>query len=72
MMGNPPEPRTRIELEIECFSTNIAKEVGGWLKLGSERISDIKWKTFVHVKNPEPFRSCLEWKYKDIWLTLNT
>lgn len=66
----PTELRTRVEIGIECFSQNVAEEVGGWLKMGSERISDIEWKTFVHVKDPEMFCSCLEWKYKEtkvIW-----
>ena len=66
----PGELRTRVDIAIECFSANIAKEVGGLLRTGSTCESDIVWKTFVYVKDPEMFCSCLKWKYEEtkrIW-----
>lgn len=66
----PGELRTRVDIVIECFQANVARDIGRMLKNGSEQLSVTEWKTFVHVKDAEMFRSCLKWKYektKQIW-----
>jgi hypothetical protein len=63
MVGIPSVKRRQVTLTIECRTITISKVVGARLKLGSEKISDLMWKTFVHVENPDILCDCLEWKY---------
>lgn len=63
MIGNPPIKRRRVEVEVEYRSTEIAERIH--LKEGSTKISDLKWKTFVHVEDSKTLCECLKWKYDD-------
>ena len=48
---------------MEYRDSTLAKFVT--LKDGSTRISDTKWKTYVHVEDAKKFCKYLEWKNKD-------
>ena len=63
MIGEPATKRTRIGVELEFRNPHSANEI--LLKPGSTKISDTKWKTFVHVEDVDKFCECLEWKNKD-------
>lgn len=63
MVGNPPVKRRRVEIEVEYRCTEVAERIN--LKEGSTKISDLKWKTFVHVEDPKTLCECLKWKYTD-------
>ena len=63
MVGSPPIKRRRVEIEVEYRSTEVAESIQ--LKEGSTKISDLKWKTFVHVEDPKTLCECLKWKYND-------
>ena len=74
VVGSPPQKRTRVSLLLECRSSDVHARIGASLKIGSERVSDLVWKTFVHVPDAKTFCDCLDWKYKDthrIWETLD-
>lgn len=62
MVGIPKVRRKRVILTIECRTKSIFDILGSRLKNGSEKISDLVWKTFVHVENPDFFCDCLDWK----------
>lgn len=61
MIGDPLVKRRRVEIEIEYRDPDVAKGID--LKEGSTKISDVKWKTFVHVEDPQTLCKCLKWKY---------
>lgn len=63
MVGTPLVKRRKVILTIECRTITIFKAVGDRLKLGSEKTSDLEWKTCVHVENPDVLCDCLKWKY---------
>ena len=62
MIGEPPEKRQRVELDVEYRNEEVAEKVK--LKDGSTKISDTKWRTFVHVKDAKTFCESLKWKYE--------
>lgn len=62
-VGEPPRKRKRVEVELEYRNSEFAQK--NVLKPGSTRISDVKWKTFVHVDDEKKFCECLEWKNDD-------
>lgn len=49
IVGDPLAKRKRVEIEVEFRHVINAEMVT--LKQGSTRISDTKWKTFVHVQD---------------------
>jgi hypothetical protein len=63
MIGTPPIKRRRVEIEVQYRSPEIASRIH--LKDGSIKISDLKWKTYVHVEDPKTLCECLTWKYKN-------
>ena len=65
LVGEPAELRERVELEIEFFSELAAGTMAPQLKDGSERVGELKWKSFVHVLDGTLFRECVQWKYED-------
>ena len=70
LVGTPVVKRKKVSLTIECRTVAIFEAVGARIKLGSERVSDLEWKTFVYVENPYVFCDCLEWKFaetKETW-----
>lgn len=64
MVGSPPHIRTRVEIQLECYTEEVATEMGRVLKPGSTRESSTEWKTFVLVCDAQTFCECLEWRYK--------
>lgn len=62
-VGEPPRKRKRVEVELEYRDSEFAQKIV--LKPGSTRISDVKWKSFVHVDDEKKFCECLEWKNDD-------
>jgi hypothetical protein len=60
MVGEPARKRTRVGVELEFRDPEYGNNIT--LKPGSTKISDTKWKTFVHVKDEKIFCECLEWK----------
>ena len=63
MVGEPARKRTRVGVEIEFHDPQYAKNVV--LKPGSTKISDTKWRTFVHVEDGEKICNCLDWRNSD-------
>ena len=63
MVGDPPRKWKKVEVELEYRDSVFAKRIA--LKPGSTKISDTKWKTFVHVEDAKNFCECLEWKNAD-------
>lgn len=62
--------RKRVELVVECRNREIGGIVEKSLKMGSVKVSDTQFKTFVHVEDAITFCDCLDWKYKnacEIW-----
>ena len=57
-------PKTeKVEVVIECRDDRFGDHVSKRLKMGSEKVSDTQFKTFVHVSDADMFCDCLEWKY---------
>ena len=65
VVGTPPQKRARVSLLLECRSSDVHTDIGTLLKTGSERVSDLVWKTFIHVSDAKTFCDCLDWKYKE-------
>ena len=63
LVGSPPLKRKRVEVVIECRDDRFGDHVCKRLKMGSEKVSDTQFKTFVHVSDADMFCDCLEWKY---------
>ena len=73
-VGEPSSNRQKVNLLIEARSASISSTIGINLKDGSEKISDLQWKTFVFVEDAENFCECLKWRYsntKSIWAALD-
>ena len=60
-VGEPPVKQTRVSVLVECCTDDIAKQLGYFLKNGSEIVTKDVWKTFIHVQNSKVFCDCLEW-----------
>ncbi|KAJ3335733.1 hypothetical protein HDU91_002051 [Kappamyces sp. JEL0680] len=59
--------RYRVNLEIQAYNHESTSFVFHRLKEGSTATDDpLVMKTFVHVLNPNVFKLCMEWKYKNI------
>ena len=65
MLGEPPMKRSRVDLEVDFLNKEAAVELSTNLKNGSTKLSDTKWKTFVHVLDPQMLVDCLKWRYAD-------
>jgi hypothetical protein len=63
MVGEPSVKRKRVEIELEYRESALAKCIT--LKDGSTKMSDTRWKTFVHVEDASKFCKYLEWKNED-------
>ena len=63
MVGEPARKRTRVGVELEFRDPQYANNI--ILKPGSTKISDTKWRTFVHVEDEKFFYECLDWKNSD-------
>ena len=50
---------------MESYDNQTDEMIGKLLKIGSERVAERQWKTFVHVTDPIVFCDCLKWKYDD-------
>jgi hypothetical protein len=63
MVGEPSVKRKRVEIELEYRDSALAKCIS--LKDGSTKLSDTRWRTFVHVEDANKFSKYLEWKNED-------
>ena len=61
-VGEPPMKRQRLEIEAEFRSEEVANTVS--FKDGSTKVSNVVWKTYIHVDNAKICQECLNWKYK--------
>ena len=48
-VGESPEKRQKLELELEFRNENIPEHIV--LKDGSKKITDVKWESYIHVEN---------------------
>lgn len=63
-VGIPAEKRYNVPLEIEFCDENSALEMENRFKDGSNKMSATKWRSFVHVTNPDRFCTFLNFKYR--------
>lgn len=63
--SGPFVKRTKVTLNLEFRSPNIASFMGQRLKDNSRKLSETQWETFVFVTDPQVFHECLLWKYHD-------
>ena len=64
-VGIPPVKRYKVDLEIEFCDESSAMDMEHRFKDGSERMSSTKWRSFVHVTDPERFCNFLKFKYRN-------
>jgi len=67
--------RFRVNLVVEFRTEDVENEMKHRFKEGTERLGDLRWRTFVHVQDAETFRECVEWKCCDtrgMWTALSS
>mmetsp|Transcript_17327 Transcript_17327/g.47308 ORF Transcript_17327/g.47308 Transcript_17327/m.47308 type:complete len:361 (+) Transcript_17327:452-1534(+) len=64
------ERRYRVDVQVEFFTEGAETDLKDSLKVGSSRVRDRVWKTFVYVQDPHLFKECIQWKHDEavrIW-----
>lgn len=62
-VGEPAVKRQRVDMEVEFRTETIASNIT--LKDGSIKLSNKKWRTYIHVSDAKTFCDNLNWKYED-------
>eukprot|EP01137_Pigoraptor_chileana_P024192 Opistho-2@91729 len=65
----PGERRHYAQLAIEFSAVEVLETWKFWLKAGTQYPDGevATARTFIYIDNPDCFRSCALWKYKDTW-----
>jgi hypothetical protein len=61
-VGELPIKRQKLEIEMQFRSEDVANTIS--FKDGSGKISNVVWKSFIHVEDGKKCQDCLKWKYK--------
>ncbi len=61
-IGEPKMKRQRVEVEMHFRSEVVAETIR--FKAGTSKISNVVWRSFIHVENARTCQDCLNWKYK--------
>ena len=64
--------RHKVNLKVECRSSEAGEMMNKKLKQGSIKIMDKCFKTFVYVTDKALFEECIKWKYDDTIKKWNT
>lgn len=59
------ERRYKVDLLLEFFTEEAENDFKDSLKVGPTREKGRAWKTFVHVRDPDLFKECIQWKHDE-------
>ena len=59
------EQRWRVDVFIHFQNTVLAHSLEPWLKIGTNRVDDLCFKSFIYVRDHVKFSECVRWKLED-------
>jgi hypothetical protein len=68
-VGDVVVTRRRVTVIIEFFDSPVGRDaahaMGRYLKLGTKRLDDLRYESFLYPETPERMKEYLEQKYQD-------